>query len=363
MRELSPTSFYRLRKIFIAATLLALGGCDAGNANGDTKEDDEEEETPPVPVEVRLASRGDVYATYTGTASLESDQEALVVAKVAGEVKQLLVEEGDRVRAGKVMARLDGDRLRLELKRSEANLRKLRQEYDRTVELHEKGLVSAGAFEGMKYELDAMTAANNLARLELSYTEIIAPIDGLVSERFIKVGNTISVNDPVFHITDMDPLLAYLFVPEREFRKLRVDQEAQVSLDAIPGQVFAANIDRISPVVDPQTGTFKVTLAIFDESTRLKPGMFGRFQIVYDAHTDVVMIPRVAVIEDDTRQSVFVVNDGVAHRRIIRTGYSRGELIEIVEGLEGDETIIIIGQSGLKEDAAVDVVRGIESSG
>ncbi len=362
MMELSPASFFQFRKILFLSVVLALGGCDSGNAEGEPKGDDEKEETPPVPVVVRLASRGDVFATYTGTASLESDQEALVVAKVTGEVKQLLVEEGDRVRAGKVMARLDGDRLRLELKRSEANLRKLRQEYDRNVELHEKGLVSVGAFEGLKYELDAMMAANNLARLELSYTEIVAPIDGLVSERFIKVGNTISVNDPVFQITDMDPLLAYLFVPEREFRKLRVGQEAQVALDAIPGTVFSASIDRISPVVDPQTGTFKVTLAIYDDSARLKPGMFGRFRIVYDAHIDVVMIPRVAVIEDDTRQSVFIVNDGVAHRRIIRTGYSREDQIEIVEGLTGDETVIIIGQNGLKEDAAVDVVRGIEPS-
>jgi membrane fusion protein (multidrug efflux system) len=360
MMELLPASFYPFRKILFLSVMLAIGGCDAGNANGESDGKDGEEETPPVPVEVRLASRGDVFATYTGTASLESDQDAMVVAKVTGEVKQLLVEEGDRVKAGTVMARLDGDRLRLELKRSEANLRKLRQEYERNVELHEKGLVSAGAFEGMKYELDAMTAANSLARLELSYTEITAPIDGLVSDRYIKVGNTISVNDPVFHITDMDPLLAYLFVPEREFRKLRIGQVAQVGLDAVPGQVFSASIDRISPVVDPQTGTFKVTLAIYDESARLKPGMFGRFQIVYDAHTDVVMIPRVAVIEDDTRQSVFIVDDGVAHRRIVRTGYAREDQIEITEGLTGDETVIIIGQNGLKEDALVDVVRGIE---
>ncbi len=364
MMDQLRASLWRFGAVLLVVGAMGVTGCDAGNANGEPEvTDEEEEETPPVPVEVRVASRGDVYATYTGTASLESDEEALVVAKVAGEVIELLVEEGDRVTAGQVMARLDGDRLRLTLQQSDANLRKLRQEYDRNVELHEKGLVSAGAFEGMKYELDALKAANDLARLELGYTEIAAPIDGLVSERFIKVGNTISINDPVFDVTDMDPLLAYLFVPEREFRKLRVDQEAQVALDAIPGQVFAAKIDRISPVVDPQTGTFKVTLAVHDESGRLKPGMFGRFQIVYDSHIDVVMIPRVAVVEDETRQSVFVVEDGVARRRVVTTGYSRGENIEIVEGLKGDETVIIIGQNGLKEEAAVDVVLGAESSG
>jgi len=338
-----------------AALLLLLSACqDAGAPGVETAK--EEDETPPVPVEVSTPNRGDVFAVYSGTASLESDEEAEVAAKVGGEVIEIRAEEGDRVKAGQLLARLDGDRLRLEAERSHANLKKLEQEYNRNVELHERGLVSVGAFEDLKFQLDSLRAAHKLAKLELGYTEIRAPIDGVISERFIKVGNTISPNDPVFRITDMDPLLAYLYVPEREYRKLSPGQVAELSLDALAGQRFQGTILRISPVVDPDTGTFKVTIAVPDDGMRLKPGMFGRFQIVYDSRTNVLLIPRAAVVEEENSQHVFVVEDEKAVKKTISTGFTRGDMIEVSEGLADDDRVIIMGQSGLKDGAAVKVV-------
>lgn len=335
----------------LAATGCGGGKKQAGAAKGD------EEETPAVPVEVASLERGDVYAVYTGTAALETDADALVVAKVGGEVRQLLVEEGDKVEANQIMARLDGDRLRLEMERARANLRKLQQEYERNVQLHEKGLVSAGAFEDIKYELESLRAAYELARLEYSYTEIRAPIEGVVAERFIKLGNTISPNDQVFHVSDMDPLIAYVHVPEREFRRLSPGQPAQLVVDAIPSITFEARIQRISPVVDAETGTFKITMEVPDPSERLKPGMFGRFSIVWDAREDTLLVPRVAVLDLETEQSVFVVEGDLAHRRNVRLGYPKGDRIEVLEGLAGDEQLVVIGQTGLKDGAKVEVIR------
>ena len=355
---MTTPAILRLRLLTLSA-VLALAACADGNGSPKSageKSAEAEEEAAPVPVEAVRAFRGDVFAVYTGTASLESDEEALVVAKVGGEVEALFVEEGDVVRAGQVLARLDGDRLRLEMEQARANMQKLEQEYDRNVELNERGLVSAGAFENLKFDLDSQRSAYELARLELAYTEIKAPIAGTVSERYIKIGNTISVNDPVFNITDLDPLLAYLFVPEREFRKLQPGQAADVTLDAIPDSRFTGQILRISPVVDPQTGTFKVTLAVQDQAGRLKPGMFGRFQIVYDTREDAVLVPRAAVVDDEEDQSVFVVEDGIAHRRGVRVGYSRGEHVEILQGIAAGEQVITIGQTGLAENARVEVI-------
>jgi membrane fusion protein, multidrug efflux system len=338
-----------------AALLLLISGCQDANAPDEEPAKDEDESLP-VPVEALTPVRGDVFAVYSGTASLESDEEAEVAAKVGGEVIEIRAEEGDRVKAGQLLARLDGDRLRLEAERSNANVKKLEQEYNRNVELHERGLVSVGAFEDLKFQLDSLRAAHKLAKLELGYTEIRAPIDGVISERFIKVGNTISPNDPVFRITDMDPLLAYLFVPEREYRKLSPGQVAELSLDALAGQRFEGTILRISPVVDPDTGTFKVTIAVPDEGMRLKPGMFGRFHIVYDSRSNVLLIPRAAIVEEENSQHVFVVEDEKAVRKTISTGFTRGDMIEVSEGLVDGDSVIIMGQSGLKDGAAVNVV-------
>ena len=179
----------KLYRIGLAAfgCALLLSACQQG---GNT-EDEQEDEVAPVPVETSQPVRGDVYAVYSGTAPIEAYAEADVIAKVEGEVREILVEEGDEVNAGDVLARLDGDRLRLELSESRARLDQMRSDFKRNRDLREKGLLSEGEFEKLRYDLEALEASFNLAKLELDYTQIRAPIDGVVSERYIKVGNTI----------------------------------------------------------------------------------------------------------------------------------------------------------------------------
>ena len=252
-----------VRWLMVAALAGALaGGCSNGKAKDKTAD---EEKVSAVPVEIQPLKRAEMIAVYSGTAPIEAHEEAVVVAKVGGEVRQIHVEEGDSVKEGQLLARLDGDRLRLELAQTEANLRKLERDYKRTLDLSERGLVSKSTAENLKYDLDALRAAYDSARLELSYTEIRAPIAGVVSARHIKVGNTIQPNDPTFTVTDLDPLLAYVHVPEKEFRKIAPGQAAEVVVDALGGDRFVGNISRISPTVDPQTGTFKARVEVDDQ--------------------------------------------------------------------------------------------------
>ncbi|MDX1515437.1 MAG: efflux RND transporter periplasmic adaptor subunit [Woeseiaceae bacterium] len=333
------------------ALTLALSAC--GPDSGDESEDD----TPPVPVEVGRPTRGDIYAVYSGTAPIEAFAEADVVAKVAGEVRAILVEEGDEVRKGQVLARLDGDRLRLELNESAARLAKLERDYSRNVDLSEKGLISEGDFEKIKYEMEALRAAHNLASLELDYTQIRAPIDGVVSERFIKLGNTLAVNDPAFRVTGFDPLVAYLHVPEREFSNIRTGQPAALQIDALAGPPVVASVTRVSPIVDPMTGTFKITIEIDDPGRRIKPGMFARIGVIYDTRENALQIPRSAIVEELGESAVYVVEDGVAKRRVVETGYSNRGTVEILSGLGDDDDVILVGQLGLRPDALVTVTN------
>lgn len=352
LNRFSPAAF---------ALIFLLAGCQQSEDVAENT-DEETEEAPPIPVETTKPVRGDIYAVYSGTAPIEAFAEATVIGKVGGEVRELLAEEGDVVTKGQILARLDGDRLRLEVSQSEAQLQKLRRDYERNIDLSEKGLISEGDFEKIKYEMEALQASHNLAKLELDYTQIRAPIDGVVSERLIKLGNTISPNDPVFQVTSLDPLVAYLHVPEREFRNIEIGQPVSIEVDALPSAPVIANVTRVSPIVDPATGTFKVTIEMYDEERRIKPGMFGRLSVVYDQHANVLQVPRSALVEETGRASVFVVEDDVAKRKPVETGYSEAGMIEITSGLTEDEDVVTVGQIGLKPDARVTVINAEESS-
>lgn len=342
------------KAVFPLLVLFGLSACGPGGPNGKNGKADEEDVA--VPVETALTERGDVSASYSGTANLESEEDADVVARVGGLVEEIFVEQGDVVKEGEVLARLDDDRLKLEVQRAEANLRKLEQEYRRNKELYDRQLVSGEAYERLGFEVEAMRADVRLARLQLQHTEIKAPFDGLVAERFIKVGNMISQNETAFRVTDYDPLLAKLYVPERELYKLNAGQPAKVRVDALPGQVFDGVVDRVSPVVDSSTGTFTVTVAITDEARKLKPGMFSRINIVHDTHEGVVLVPRNAVVTEDAQQTVFVIRDGHAQRQIIRTGYTNNGSIEVIEGLEAGDQVVTVGQNALKDGSKVAII-------
>jgi membrane fusion protein (multidrug efflux system) len=345
---------YLVGSLAILGTAALLSGCGE-KANGKT-DDEAKAQAAAIPVEVRTPLREEMLAVYSGTAALEADQEAAVVAKVGGEVRSLFVEEGRNVRAGQILARLDGDQLRLEADKANASLAKLERDYKRNVELHEKGLVAPGAFENLKYEVDAARAAYELARLQLSYTEIRAPIDGVVAERLIKVGNTIKPNDELFRVTDLEPLLAYVHVPERELSRLKPGQPAQVQVDAAPGQPFLGRIARISPVVDPATATFKATIEVDDPTARLKPGMFARIGIVYERRERALQIPRNAIVDDEGQPTVFIVAEGKAAQRPISIGLANAGYVEVTSGLQGQEQVVVVGQGALKTGNAVRVV-------
>jgi len=353
-------SLNHLGPAVLACTLL-ISACAQEGAEPGTNEA-EEEEVVAIPVEIGKPTRGDIVAVYSGTAPIEAFAEADVIAKVAGEVREILVEEGDDVEQGQVLARLDGDRLRLELDQSQANLRKLQRDFERNVDLKEKGLISTGDFDKIRYDLEALQASYNLAKLELDYTQIRAPISGVISDRFVRLGETVSANEIAFRVTSFDPLVAYLHVPEREYRNIAEDQIVGIDIDALQGQRIIASVTRVSPVVDPQTGTFKITIEINDEERRIKPGMFGRISIVYDQHVNVLQVPRSAILEDSGETNVFVIEDGKAIRRKVETGYSNGGMIEIAEGLADNDKVVTVGQSGLKDDAVVTIINETEEA-
>lgn len=370
----------------ISASIAALSGC-GGNSGAQAKEADKVAENA-VPVEIALAAQAPVSASYNGTATLVPDHEAQVAAKASGVLEKLFVEEGMHVREGQMLAQLDDSSARASVAQAEAQLRKADATFAYAEQSIQKQLISKREYDQAKFDMQSQKAALETARLQLAYTRITAPVSGVIAERSVKIGNLIQVNQSLFRIVGMDPLQAVLNVPERQIGILKAGQPVQLEADALPGQTFAGDILRIAPVVDPTSGTFRVTTQFHDKSGMLKPGMFGRVDIVYDHRDAALTIPRSALIEEDGETAVFVVEKGevkapvdpadkdkpkdkakgdaktvakmvpalVAHRKLVKIGYSDGDKVEIRSGLDEGTKVITVGRNAVRDGTAVQVI-------
>jgi len=338
--------------VFIAAALL-LSGCGSRAKDDSTKE---AEGPPPVTVEAVAVVPRAMAASYSGSASLEARAEAQVVAKTSGVALEVLVDEGDAVRAGQVLVRIDADRARLNLAQIDAQVRKLEANYRRSSELVKQQMVSVGDHDQLRYDLENMRAAHRLAQLELSYTNVTAPISGVIASRSIKSGNFVQINTPIIRIVDNSRLEATLNVPERDLTTLRQGLPVRMQVDALPGRSFEGVVDRIAPVVDAGSGTFRVVCAFDPDDGALQPGMFARIGIDYDTRAAALAIPRIAQLEDEGESAVYVVRDGKAVRTVIATGYVDGGFIEVRDGLAEGERVVTAGKVALRDGSAVQVI-------
>ena len=336
----------------LALTALAVTpGCGTGQAS--VTDAAEVRAATPVPVETTAPLRADIFATYHATSTIESDSDAPVLARVGGEVIELFAEEGDVVAAGQVLARLDGERLRLEMLSARADLERVSGELQRYEDLAARGLVSEAMYDGLKYDVDAMKARYELARLNYEYSAIRATIGGVVSARDIKLGEHITADSVAFRITDTSELVAYLQIPQAELAKFATGHQAELEVDSMPDKTFGATIARISPTIDTRNGTFKATAIIENGGGELVPGMFARFTIAYEKHAEALLIPRMAVIEEDDEAAVYVVSNGTVTRRIVETGIASDNQVEILSGLGENEEIVVVGHSSLRDGSKV----------
>ncbi|MCF2950408.1 efflux RND transporter periplasmic adaptor subunit [Paraglaciecola aquimarina] len=343
----------------IAAILLSvalLSSC--GEAEAITDKDKQEVATS-VPVEISDLTVGEISSNYATTAVLEAKEEAFVVPRASGIIQEIFVEEGDYVEKGQVLAQIEPRRYHLNLDRAKANLVGIEKELHKIDKVYNKKLISDDTYDKVTAQYKSAKATLSLAELDLKEATIVAPISGFIAERNAKVGNLTESfqRARMFHIVQQKELYGIVHLPEKELSKVHKDQQASLELTAFSGQQSAAYVERISPVIDAKTGTFKVTLRVPNPNNTLKSGMFAQVKLNYDTHQNAVLLPRKALLSIDDSMNVFVINQGIATKLPVSVGFQEGEFVEILSGLTGDEQVVITGHHNLRDKAPVEVVN------
>jgi membrane fusion protein (multidrug efflux system) len=342
--------------------LTACGGSDSGGGHaqagpGAARSGDRagRPERPPVPVAVEGVTTGPISSYYAATATLEAESRAEILARVAGVVRTLRCEEGDVVRTGQPLLQIEDAEFRYRLQQAEARTANLRSRFDRLQGMVEKNLVSVEEFDLAKSELAAAEAEEGLARLELGYATVQAPFAGVVTQRLVDTGQNVSVGSPLFQLADFDPLLARVHVPAKEFGRLRTEQSVQLTLDS-DGRELTGRITLISPIIDPNSGTIKVTIEIPEHPQDVRPGDFAQVSIVTERRENRTLVPRVAVVTDKGEDVVFVAREGIAERRVVELGLSDDRHSEVLSGVEPGEQVVVRGQRSLQQGAPIRVL-------
>lgn len=339
------------------------------------------------PVAVVPIERGVIRDVRTFSGTVEPLAEFVAAPKVAGRVKRLTVQLGDAVTQGQVVAELDDDEFvqavaqaEAELAVAQANLVEAKaameiaqREYGRIQTLAARGVASESQLDQVEAERQTRTAAVQVAeaqvrraeasaetaRIRQGYTRITAQWPGddpqrFVAERYVDAGYTVAANAPLVKVVSLDPLIAVVFVTEKDYARLTLGQHATLMTDAWPGERFDATVTRLSPVFEQVSRQARVELLVGNKEHKLKPGMFVRAAIDLAEATDAAIVPAEALVRREGQTGVFVVTADRRQARWVevREGLREGERVQVIgEGLTGE--VVTLGQQLLKDGGAI----------
>lgn len=380
-------------KIWIApalAGMLAAQGCSS--VTGRAPEKGKGQDPPPVLVETIRPERGEVVRRIDVVATLDPWEEAVLYARTSGYLRSIRVDRGDRVKKGDVLAVLDipemADELRqieaqegqaaaeVEKARAEVRLQELMQARLEAIRAEEPMATTAQEVDLATGKLEAargtLSAAESrlgviradLARLKtmLEYSRIAAPFGGIIIERYVDPGELVTAGTqskptPIAKIANSSRLRAMVDVPETEVAHLAVGRPARLRVDAHPDRIFEGAISRFSGALDLKSRTMRTEILLANKDGTLAAGMFGRISLDLERREQVVTLPAGALRHEKQKTYVFLVDGGRARRVEVVCGADDGNLIEIVSGLSGTESVILKASGSLVDGVPVAPAR------
>jgi len=303
--------------------------------------------------------------------TLKPYEEVIVSSEVDGIVKNLRVNEGSPVSRGTVLVELNETNYRHEMNRddavlrqAEASLANAKLEYERKAALYKEELVTKQQFDDISArlaltagELDRARANLSLAKEKLTKTKIYSPLQGIVREKKVTTGDYVRNGSQLLWIVKSDPIKLSFTVPEKEVGKLKAGQDVMFKVDSFPDTEFKGLLSTIYPSLEEKTRTLQVEALVPNHDAKLKPGLFAKVTLYTGQSKDIVIVPITAVLYEDSRVKVFVAEGDRAKERPVKIGSKYGEYLEILEGLQKSEIVVVVGQNNLAEGVKINVAR------
>jgi len=335
-------------------------------------------------VKVKKVDKQTIKDSLVLNTTLEPEKSILVYSKVEGIINGIVKEEGEKVNKNDILATIDDRDIRnsyeeaklsvenakLAVKDAEIRMENAKEKFNRQKSLYEEEIISEQDFKTAKLDRDSAALDYEQAlhtlniekeqyknlKLQLSYTEIRSPIDGWVTDRKIDEGTRVNSGTELYQVEDFEPLLAKVYVPEKDYIKLKEGQEVDVTSEVYK-KTFKGKVKIINPRIDSESGTFKVTVAVNNYKLKLRPGMLVTCEIIVNKKENSIVIPKKAVFYKKSTPYVYILQEGnIVKLKEIELGIEMENEYEIISGVSESDIVVTQGIENISEGTQVKVI-------
>lgn len=334
-----------------ASLLSACGGTESDPETGSSSGQTAQSSTR---VEIATVGTSTLADSLQSIGTLRANESTVISPELGGRIAEIHFQEGDSVERAEPLFSLDAAIYEAEMAQARANLELSRANYERAEQLLKSQVGSATAHDEALAQLRIDEAELALAEARLQKTTINAPFDGTVGLRTISVGDYLQPGEELVTLVDLDPIKVDFRVPELALSAVQAGQTVEVELGAFPGESFTGTVYAVAPQVDVNGRSLLVRARIPNPEHRLKPGQFARVDLIVEQRGQALLIPEEAIVPQGNGQFVFRVVDGKAVRTEVQTGQRREGHVEIIDGLEAGQEVVIAGQMKISDGAMVE---------
>lgn len=318
----------------------------------------------PLSVEVTQIKSGPITRSMMLPAQVRANQQAILYAKTTGYLKRCLVDRGDIVRAGDLIAELDAPELQADAIRAHADVQGARSDFERLSEAARRApdLVVPLTVENARTKLEMAQAAVSRQETLLGFTQLRAPFAGTITKRWADpgalipaaTGSSSPTASAVVTLMDFSVVRVEVYVPEPEVPPVRTGMLAELKVDELPGRVFSGQVSRLGYALDETTRSMPIEIDIPNADGTLRPGMFATARLSVGTKASAPLLPLDALVTEKARTSVFLWVNGKAHKVLVKVGFEDGKNFEVIEGVPPEVPVIRTGRLPLAEGMVVE---------
>ena len=336
----------------------ALTGCSSSDAEQETV-------VSRVPVAAETVEVQDFDKVITLGGLTAAENTVNVIAKISGmeQIKAVNVKVGDKVKAGQVLAQLDNEVSSINLSNAQLAYDNAFTNYENAKQLFELGAVSQSDLNQLKMAYENANNTLRQAQMAMEYATVTAPISGTVTMVNANVGSYATASAPMFEIANVDTLEITAGINEQNVSRIHIGQEVLLKINSVSDEWFPGTITEISKVMNSQTKSYPITIAMNNKDDALVAGMYAEVKVVVDQADDVLVIPVDAIVYKEAQPVAFIVQeDGTVKETALTLGINDGDYYVVTKGLKAGDQIVIKGNGNLVEGEAVSVITldGVE---